>query len=471
VDCRSNLLHETLPRFMVAQGRLSDEQSQELFTQSTGRGMQFGEMLIQEGLIDASELYRTLQANLARKLLDGFTWRTGTFRLLDDLPDVDSALKVRVPQLVVTGIAKFANPEEVNGAVGPLVGKPLFLHPAPPYPIDEIRLSGTQQRLVELLENGKRIDELAAETTIPFDQIMRLLYALAVLGIVVPEDWMPTEPVEPKPKPKSVVPPATGDTVAMSPVKLASPEKAERLRNRVMAAYLRYRGQDAFDLLGVAEDANLVGVQDAYVTYSKRFAPWALEAIGLGDLADKARDLFVAGGQAFGELCDVEKRNALLVRRRNLREERKKKASDHFQIKSDLLDSERQFKRGKALMQQGKYKDALNQLQFAYDCDPQNSTYRAELSYCLFLENPKAKSEQARDELQETLRIDPKSGLAVYYLGMVQMELDDYENAEQNLHKAIKMLMPDRRPIEGLKELQTRAKQKKRRLGGLFGGT
>ena len=236
-----------------------------------------------------------------------------------------------------------------------------------------------------------------------------------------------------------------------------------------METYLRYRGQDAFELLGLAEDATLVDVQDAYLTFARRFAPWTLESAGLGDLAEKARDLFLAGGQAFGELCDVEKRNALIASRRNKREERQKKPSEQFQIKSDLLDSERQFKRGKALMQQGKYKDALDQLQFAYDCDPQNSTYRAELAYCRFLENPNAKGEHARDELQETLRIDPKSGLAVYYLGMVEMELDDYDNAEQNLQKAIKMMMPDRRPIEGLKELQTRAKQKKRRLGGLFG--
>ncbi|MEO1370324.1 MAG: DUF4388 domain-containing protein, partial [Acidobacteriota bacterium] len=111
VDCRSNLLHETLSRFMVNQGHLTPEQCQEFLTKSTARGLQFGESLILDGVITASELYRLLQANLARKLLDGFTWRSGSFRVNSDPPPVESALKVKVPQLVVTGISKFASDE------------------------------------------------------------------------------------------------------------------------------------------------------------------------------------------------------------------------------------------------------------------------------------------------------------------------------------------------------------------------
>lgn len=75
VDCRSNLLHETLSRFMVARGDLTDEVSQECLNKSIVRGLQLGEVLILEGLITASELYRVLQQSLAKKLLDGFTWR------------------------------------------------------------------------------------------------------------------------------------------------------------------------------------------------------------------------------------------------------------------------------------------------------------------------------------------------------------------------------------------------------------
>ena len=56
-----------------------------------------------------------------------------------------------------------------------------------------------------------------------------------------------------------------------------------------------------------------------------------------------------------------------------------------FAIKTDLLDSESQYKKGKALMDAGKHREALMLLEFAADCDPQNGVYAAELAYCRFL--------------------------------------------------------------------------------------
>ncbi|MEM9556490.1 MAG: DUF4388 domain-containing protein [Acidobacteriota bacterium] len=458
VDCRSNLLHETLGRFMVGQGHLTDAESQHMVAMAAQRGVQVGEVLISEGKVNPSELYRILQQNLARKLLDGFTWRSGRFRVLARMDKVESPLKVNVPQLVLTGISKFTLDEEVNSAVSPLVGKRLALHPAPPFPLDELRLSRNQQQLVELLGTGKRIDELAAETTIPFDQIMRLLYSLAVIGLVVPQDWLPREVVPTPPRERSR---RAARSAAEQPA--APTETSAEQRDRVMEAYLRFRKQDAFDLFGLAEDADLGDIRDAYLDWSRRFAPWSLDA----SLRDKGEDLFVAAGQAFGELCDAERRNQLLHRRKTLREERERRPDpNRFAIKSDLLDPETSFKKGKALAQKNQYHEAVKQLQFAYDCDPQNSIYRAELAYTKFLDKPDLEGQRALDELRETLRIDPKCGLALYYRGMVEMELGQFDDAEGHLQRAIKLMMPDRRPIEGLKELQTRQSKKKKRLFG-----
>ena len=453
VDCRSNLLHETLGRFMVSRGDISEKIYQDCLTKSVSRGLQFGEVLILEGLINASELYKVLQQNLAKKLLDGFTRRTGDFRILPELPKIDSTLKVNTPQLIVTGISKFALDEEVNGAVGPLVGKRLFIHPNPPWPLDEIRMNPTERRLTSLLFRGKRIDEMAAETTVPFNKIMRLLYSLAVVGIVVPEDQMPSLPAEGEQKPVTVEEPEEPD---LPPVEIDE-EEVERERNRVMEAYLRHRRQDAFDLLGLSEQASRVQIERKFVEFSRCFAPWSFEAPGLWELVEKAEDLFLAGSRAFGELSDSEQRNALIARRRKLREEASRTPPrDRFAIKSQLLDPEVQFRKGSALMAAGKYVPAVQQLQFANDCDPQNSDYRAELAYCRFLIAPRREAEKSLEELREALRIDPECGLAMYYTGMIYDETGQREEAEAHLRKSIRLLMPDRRPIEGLKSLQNK---------------
>ena len=107
---------------------------------------------------------------------------------------------------------------------------------------------------------------------------------------------------------------------------------------------------------------------------------------GLESLVEKANDVFIAGGRAFGELCNPETRNSLVARRNSAFKEKlvPEEARNAFAIKSNLLDSETQFDKGIKLMKDGQYADAIEQLQFAYDCEPQNSEYRAELAFCKY---------------------------------------------------------------------------------------
>jgi Domain of unknown function (DUF4388) len=463
VDCRSNLSHETLGRYMVLEGKLSEEDFTACLSKSAARGVPLGEVLLEQGLTSAVELFKILQQNLAKKLLDVFTWREGEYRLLDESPIVDSSLKVKVPQLVLTGLTKFTPQEEVDMSVGPLVGKKLVIHPAPPFPLEEIRLNASQSRLVEALRTGKRMGELAEATGLPFDEITRLIYALSVMGVLVSADTLPKDMLTATgsfPRPVLTPPPVPvpAPEPAPPPLAAASPVDVERRRNEIMQAYLSYRRQDAFDLLGVPEEGAGPAVwEEKFLDFARRFAPWTLDHPELASLEERARDLFLAGARAYAELADREQRNTLLFRRKTLREERAKKPAD-FAIKTDLLDSEAQYKKGKVLMDAGKHREAILLLEFAADCDPTNGIYAAELAYCRFLLST-AHGPQALKDLQETLRRDPGCGLAAYYAGEIHRQLGNFEDAEPHLRKAIKLMSPDRRPIEALRLLSGERKR------------
>jgi hypothetical protein len=465
VDCRSNLAHETLGRYMVTEGKLGEEDFTACLSRSAARGVPFGEILLEHGLASAVDLFRILQQNLAKKLLDLFTWNDGEFRWLDEPATSESSLKVKVPQLILTGVARFAPQEEVDMSVAPLVGKKLVLHPKPAVPLEELRLNKHQSQLAEALRPGRRMGELAEATGLPVDEITRLLYALCILGVVVPSDTLPRDlsatgsfqrPVltPPPVQAPAPVPAPAVSTVAGRLVPDLSPQELERRRNEVMQAYLSYRRQDAFDLLGVPEDGTQPIFDAKFLGYSRRFAPWELDA----DLSEKARDLFLAGARAYAELSDREQRNTLLFRRKTLREERARKPAASFAIKTDLLDAEAQYTKGKALMDSGKVREALMLLEFAADCDPQNSLYAAELAYCRFL-NTTAHADRALKELQETLRRDPNCGIAAFYAGEIHRQAGSAEEAEAYLRRAIKLMSPDRRPIEALKALSTERKR------------
>jgi hypothetical protein len=480
VDCRSNLVHETLGRYMVLEGKLSEEEFTAGLAHSASRGVPLGEVLLERGLINAVELFKILQQNLAKKLLDMFTWREGEFRIVEDELRNEMSLKVKVPQLILTGVTKLVPQDEVDMSVAPLVGKRLALHPSPFFPLEDIRLSQRQTQLTEAIKPGRRMGELAESTGLPVDEITRILYALSILGVVVPADTVPKDApppalsstgsfrlqetrlvpdvpaAAPAPAPAAVPQAPAAPQISAAPQLSAS--DVELRRNEVMQAYLTYRRQDAFDLLGLPETAPPGAIEAKFLDFSRRFAPWTLDHPELRALEDRARDLFLAGARAFAELADSEQRNTLLFRRRTLREEQAKKPTAFGGIKTDLLDSEAQFKRGRALMEQGKHKDAVVLLEFAADCDPQNSLYAAELAYCRFLLSS-AHASQAIKELQETLRRDPACGLAAYYAGEISRETGFYEDAESYFRRAIKLMSPDRRPIDALKNLSTARKR------------
>ena len=466
VDCRSNLAHETLGRYMVLEGKLSEEEFTASLSKSAARGIPLGEVLLEHGLVTAVDLFRILQQNLAKKLLDLFTWNEGEFRWLEEPPGAGSSLKVKVPQLILTGVTRFAPQEEVDMSVGPLVGKRLVLNPRPPFPLDDLRLHPRQAQLAEALRPGRRMGELAEATGLPVDDIARLLYAFCILGVVVAADTVPKEligaapPLRPAAPATGAIPlpvlppaapasPAAGERTERAP---APPQDLERRRNEIMQAYLSYRRQDAFDLLGVPEEAGAEGIDERFLAFSRRFAPWTLDHPDLAALAERARDLFLAGARAYGELCDREQRGTLLFRRKTLRDERAKKPAASFAIKTDLLDSEAQHKKGRALLEAGKPREALVLLEFAADCDPQNGVYAAETAWCRFLVSS-AHAGRSLRELSETLRRDPNCGLAAFYAGEIHRQLGQVDEAEPHLRRALKLMSPDRRPIDALKAL------------------
>ncbi|MEW5847343.1 MAG: DUF4388 domain-containing protein [Myxococcota bacterium] len=463
VDCRSNLLHETLGKFLVERGKLGEEDYQRCLSESVAGGVQLGDVLLKYGLINAFDLFKMLQQNLAHKLLDGFTWKTGQFKVHTDVPAVESPLKVRVPQLVLAGVTGFAPQEQVDADIGALVGRNLGVHPAPPISVSSLKLSAKQTRVMTLLKKRPRIDELMVEANLPPDELTRFIYALALMGVVLPADQIPADAAPAKTTTKTI-PVVEAPVVATEPAPAPAaaapapaappppPVDVEKTRNEVTAAYLNYRKQDAFDLLGLKLDATPSAIRDKFLAFSQKYAPWTFQHPDLQPLAERAQDLFLAGARAYALLQDAEQRNSLIHRKMNPVQESRGNPDKYFAIKTNLLDATGQFKEGVARMNAGKFAEAIPFLEFASDCDPQKGLYRAELTWSRYRATPKLAAQCLKD-LQEAMRMDPECGLAVYYAGEISRALSDHAGADALLRKACKMLPNDRRPTEALKQL------------------
>ncbi len=446
VESLSNLVHETFGRFLVGQGKLSEEEFGLAFAQANAKGLRLGEVLVERGTFPKPEIARLLQQNLARKLLDGFTWNDGTYEIHPDPPTIDSPPRVNVAQLIITGASKFAPQAAVDAAVGSLVGKRLALHPDPPFPLEEVHLSEAQLRLTKALEKRPRIDELALSAGMPFEELTRVLYALWLLRTVVPADELPAVP-----RPVSAVSPAVAaPAAAPSPRPPPGPTSAALRREDLRIVHDMLQNLDAFDLLGLPDGADEATVKSRFVEKAREWAPWNFEGPE-GD-AGRALTLFLAAARAYAEIADPRSREALR-RSRRVTGQAVKSPEQYLTIKMEVLDPEVQHRKGMELLESGNAKEALASLELAAECDRQNGTWAADMAWCRFLASDRAHPSAALAAMEEAIRIDPQAGIACFYAGEILRSRGDSAHAEVHYRKAARLMVGDRRALDALKEM------------------
>jgi hypothetical protein len=478
VECRSNIATETLGRFLVAAGKLSEQDCLAALNQAASQGVPLGEILTARKLLAPTELYRTLQHNLGRKLLEPFSWKDGSWEISYDVPPALSVLRVKVPQLLVTGIMKVETQESAEEAVAFAKLKYLGIAPDPLFDLEELRLTADQQKVVEAARRGTMLDEIRLATKIDAEEIDRIVYALLLLGVVMATDkpvraapraeppkpnraTAPAPPAAASPSPPAApplpaaAPPAIATSLFLDvPPPVAPPKKRgvpPATAEEVMNAYLRYRRRDAFDQLGAAETDGLVPITKVFLHMADKFLPSRFDPNAPDTIRDKAEEVFLAAVKAFAELADPDRREALIKKRVKSREI----AAASAQLgTAAIIDPEVLCKTGQKLVAAGKLRDALSNFEIAAESDAQNGTYAAEAAWCRYQLRISPPS-SALKMVKNALRVDPNSAAANLYYGKLHAEIGNRMEAEAYLNRAAVLMPGDPRAADALKALKT----------------
>lgn len=490
VACSSNLLHETLGKFLVQKGRLTEEQYQAALVESVNTGMRMGELLIKQQLISPYDLYKQLQANLALKILDSFRWMDASYRVIGDDPQPESPVRIKAAQLVLTGASTVLPFDVVTSQLMFVDEQRFALVPDAQLALDELRLSTRDAKLIASLRTRPTFAELLARSGLEFEEALRRLYALCVLQAVafaeaVPEVAAPVAPAQRTPAavPAVIPVPSVGVGGAIATATPAAPvllqvasnqavppatpgvaysDEDEPLRNALVAAFMTIRSSDAFDLLGVGMDVGSAELRKSFLGRCDRFSPVRFKT---SDLREKAEALLVAYARAFGGLSDPEQLTVHRNRRKNAEAAKKNvptgrpTAAEQFRIRTDLLDASTQFKEGKQRLEQGEYRAALELLQYAADIEPKGE-YRAYLARARYLLDPKSFARLALQELNEAARVEPLCEWVHLFAGQIHQGEGDFEKAEESFKLAFKSNPRERKYADAANEM---AKLRKKR--------
>jgi tetratricopeptide (TPR) repeat protein len=451
VACRSNLLHETLGKYLVAKGRLSEDEYQEALRESVEGGRRMGELLVTKGKLAPFELYKHMQANLAHRILDAFRWADASWRLLDEAEPAELAVRVNPAQLVLTGCAGFVPFEVVASQLAFTDEQRFALAASPPHALAELKLSTKEAKLAQVLRRRPTFDEAVRESGLEVEEAMRRLYALAVLGIVeFAEGEVSTSTATATATP---TPTATATPTPTSTATAGLAEESPELRDALVSEYLEHRAKDPFDLLAVRETVTAADARRAFLALADRFSPLRFSS---PDLREKAEALLAARARAFAALAEADQAALWRKRRAAAAEKRagaaRPSTAEQFRISTTLLDASTQFEEGLRRLAAGDARGALDLLRFAADIEPRPTT-RAHLAWARFLVDPERHARLALGELAAVAKADAGCAPAHFLAGEIHRARGAWAEAEEAYRRAQRADPSDRRAQERALEM------------------
>ncbi|WP_224361174.1 DUF4388 domain-containing protein [Hyalangium versicolor] len=454
VACVSNLLHETLGKFLVEKGKLSEADYQKTLSESIQTGQDIGALLVQKALISPFDLYKQLQANLGLSLLDCFRWTDARYKLIADVDPPGTSVRTNTAQLILTGVANMM-PFDVVATHFTFTDDRRF---AQVPGVDGPKLSAKDARLFQSLRMRPTFSELLERTGYDTEAALRRLYALCIVGIVDFADAV-DERVASAP-----VPPAA-TVLEPEPVTPAVPsgtpfsDEDEAARNELVSVFMSHRSQDPFGLLGVPEDVQPLALRKAFLSMADKFSPLRFNT---PDLKEKAEILLAAYARAFGVLMEPDLATLWRKRRAAAREKEKgtgrPTTAEQFRIKTELLDGRTQFDQGKKRLETRNFTGALEYFEYACDIEPRpmHLAYRA---WARYLIKPEAHGKLAQQELSEVLRQDPGLEEGWFFFGEVCRGESQWSQAEDAYRRAFKLNPKNRRYVDLIQETIKNAKR------------
>jgi len=474
VACVSNLLHETLGKFLVEKGKLSEADYQKALAESVRTDVPMEGLVVQKGLISPFDLYKQMQANMAMSLLDCFRWTDARFRLIADIEPPDTSVRMNTAQLILTGVANVMPFDEVATHFTFTDDRRFAQVPG----VEGPKLSSKDARLFQALRFRPTFPELMERSGLDTDSTLRRLYAFCLLGLAdfVEEVDARPQPVRPVPVqassgalgPALTPPPGMGVPTVDVATAIAQAEpkgvpfsdEDEAVKNALLSAFMSHRSQDPYDLLAVPEDVQPVALRKAFLGLADKYSPLRFQT---ADLREKAEALLAAYARAYGALSEVEQAALWRKRRAAAREKKlgptgRPTTAEQFRIRTDLLDARTQYDEAHKRLKAQNYAGAFEYFEYACDIDPK-PIYKAYRAWARYLMKPESHGKLVLQELAEVTKQEPGCEEAWFFTGEVSRGEGQWTQAEDAYRKAFKLNPKNRQYVDLIQETMKRVKR------------
>jgi tetratricopeptide (TPR) repeat protein len=434
-NVESSLRDETLGRYLIKQGKITEEDYQESIDLMMKEGIKQGASFVKLGVLKPRELFQAVKDQTKEKLVTCFGWTKGEYRYKEELSFVEDINRFETPFIPVMreGLSRFFPPEALSRELelvgtGPLVPEPDLLNKISAWNLDKeeaawlIKVEGTRS-MKEVLEKAGEKER-------------RLLYLLLLVGLIKPSERLaekvreviPGEVQEPLAA-EQVFEPATIHLADEMEVEMEGMED-KRTEDEILEEYIDLKSKDYFSLLGVGADTGDEEIERAYREKINQFA----------------RENFVAGVSAEAEARLEEINTRIIMAYESLKNpERREKYLQEIGEKpapeaSPGLEAEKCLQKGMEYVRTRKWAGAQEMFEKAVELKPEEPEFYGYLGWAIYC-NEDLEFNQRRDMAIEkmgmALEMNPNMDSIHVFLGKIFKDEGNINEAVSEFRQAL----------------------------------
>ena len=437
VFARSEDGGERLGEMLVRSGKLTRSQLELACKVRESSHLRLGKTLVDMGYVSDSELDALVKRQVESILHSLISWETGTYRAeLRDRPleEQDADLlraDISTENILIETVRGLDDPDAIRRGIGDLT-VPLRFARAPDWIGKNLTLTPQEGFVLSRVDGESSADEIAKLSPMGEDETLRCICALIVAGVLETETpRVPVEPAAKAPVPRPQAVEAPPSPIASPPKPDAPAEKAELSETvRQFQEEMRRKHATAhqvtyYELLDIETMATPDEVKAGYFRLAKKLHPDHRAGLKIHDPEGAFDDLYLAVKAAYEVLSSETERRRYDF---SLEKKRPKAATPSLEPPPSANISNRpkpkersqpgsppshydarqmallHFTNGQRFFNEGRFHEAIEELQDAVRLDGGQGQYHRMLAHAL-AKNPKWRR-RAETHFLKVLEID-----------------------------------------------------------------
>ncbi|RME28770.1 MAG: DUF4388 domain-containing protein [Deltaproteobacteria bacterium] len=159
---KSNVSEEMLGEYLVAKGVITAEQRDEAVAAMRGFSGRLGDTLIGLGILQPHEMFEHLQNQVREKLLEVFSWTTGSYRFYAGQTYSGEVLPLKVGSyaLIAEGVREFIPLQMLQARYRPFMDREIERIHNPYLGIEQLKLNAREQRVLDSIAEQRTLRKL-----------------------------------------------------------------------------------------------------------------------------------------------------------------------------------------------------------------------------------------------------------------------------------------------------------------------